>query len=354
MFVIIYCDLIPYILIYLIVMKDVIFEGSKILKTIDIDLKYPELDIWVDCLHAYAFKPNESFAFHAHPNFELHYIVEGEGEIAFIDSEIETLDIYKMPAKVKSKNDSSLVEYQFKENDITISENSIKYFKVKEGFAFINPPGQFCWHKASHDRPMVEYMIRFSFNIKKCDNPINTHFVKEYKLIHQLLSQNIIQTFQDVHEIKAIFESIFEEAYFKKPAFLVKIKNEMINLIIAFSRLTWDHQKTNYFIPEIETTQRRLDMINSYILSNLEQNITIDKLSVFVNMSERNLCRFVKERKGISIHQYIMQQRINKAIEFIKMKKYTLSDVAFMTGFSSTSHLCKSFKKHIGKTPSEI
>lgn len=336
-------------------MDNILLKGSENLKAFDIDLKYPDLDIWVDCLVIYNHKPNQTFPFHAHPNFELHFVAEGEGEIAFIDNQINPSEIFKIPAKVKSKNDSTLVEYQIKNDSNLVLDNAnIAKFKVKEGSAFINPPGQFCWHKSSAENPFKEYLFRFSFNIKKSNQPINSFFLKEYKLIQQLLSQSTFNVFDNVQDIRLIFETIFQEAYYKKPAFLVKIKNEMINLIIAYSRLTWDQHKINYFIPEIQITNRRLEMIDSFILSNIDKNITIGELSSFVNMSERNLCRFVKEHKGISIHQYITQQRINLAIDLIKTKMYTISDIAYFSGFSSVSHLSKSIKKNTGMNPSQL
>lgn len=335
-------------------MDDIILEGSNILKTIDIDLKYPELDIFVDFLHIYQYKPNETFVFHAHPNFELHYYAGGEGEVAFLDAPVSISEYFAVPATVKSKSDPTLIEYQFEENENLKTNYKTKIFKVKEGSSFFNPPGQFCWQKSSEGLPLIEYATRFSFNIKKSDKPVNPHFVKEYKIIHHLLSQNIMKVMQDNGEIKNIFETIFKEAYYKKPAFLIKIKNEFINLIIAYSRIAWNNQNFSYFIPEIDIVQRRLSMIEGYISSNLSLNITIEQLAKNVNMSERNLCRFVKERKGVSIHQYIMQIRINKAVALIRSKEYTLAEVAFIAGFSSQSHLSKTIRKYTGKNPSEL
>lgn len=334
-------------------MDNIIIEGSNVLKTIDIDLKYPELDILIDLLHVYQYKPNETFTFHSHPNFELHYYADGEGEIAFIDTKLTPTEFFTIPAAVKSKSDPTLVEFQIeKEDNLNIIHKS-QVFKVKKGSTFFNPPGQFLWQRSSKDKPLVEYAMRFSFKTKKSDNPINPHFVKEYKLIHQLLSQHIIKV-EENFEIKTIFETIFKEAYYKKPAFLVKIKNELVNLIIAYSRFAWDKKQFNYFIPEIDLNSRRLSLIEKYILSNISVNITIEQLAKNVNMSERTLSRFIKEKKGVSIHQYITQIKVNKAVSLIKLNEHTLSDIAFIAGFSSPFHLSKIVKKHTGKSPSEF
>lgn len=335
-------------------MDPIILEGSNALKTFDLDLKYPELDILVDFLHIYNYQPKETFAFHAHPNFELHYYESGEGEIAFLDTELPPNEQFTVPAKVKSPSDPNLIQFQLKKSANAIINNQTKVLAVHEGSAFFNPPGQYCWQQSSEKKPLVEYAMRFSFIMKDCDQPVNTHFVKEYKLIHQLLSQDITKVFQDDGEIKSIFENIFKEAYYKKPAFLINIKNELIKLIIAYSRLAWNEQKFSYFIPEVDSVQKRLSMIDSYILVNLSINITIEQLAKNVNMSERSLSRFIKQRKGVSIHQYITQIKINKAVDLLNNELYSISDVAFMTGFSSPFHLSKSIKKYTGKNPSTL
>jgi len=334
-------------------MDNVILEGSNILKTIDLDLKYPELEILIDFLHVYQHKPNETFAFHSHPNFELHYYVSGEGEVAFINGQLTPDEYFTIPATVKSKSDPSLIEYQIEKEGNLNSTYKTQIFKVKAGSTFFNPPGQFCWHKSSANNPLVEYAMRFSFKLKKSENPLNPHFVKEYKLIQKLLNQQIAKV-EENFEIKEIFEAIFKEAYYKKPAFLVKIKNEFLNLIITYARLAWDKKKFTLFIPEIDTNFKRLSMIEDYIATNLSVNITIEQLAKNVNMSERNLCRFIKEKKGVTIHHYITQLKVKKAVSLIKIKELSLSDVAFITGFSSPSHLSKSVKKLTGKSPSEL
>jgi AraC-like DNA-binding protein len=335
-------------------MDEKIAIGCNHLKTYNIDLNFPELDIWVDFLHIYNYKPNETFTFHAHQNIEFHYYASGEGEVAFLDDQLLPNGLITLPATVKSKKDPNLMEFQFGTADPNLITRKTKLFQLKPGSVFFNCPGQFCLQKSSEHNPLVEYATRFSFNIKSTENPVNQYFIKEYKLIQQLLSQSIVNVFEDNGEIRAIYETIFLEAYYRKPAFLVKIKNELINLIVAYARLAWDESKLSYFIPESDSTQKRLSMIDDYIFSNIGANITLQQLSKNINMSERNLSRFIKQRKGVAVHQYIMQFRIFKAVTLIKTNTYSLTEIAALTGFSSPFHLSKCIKKYTGKNPSEL
>jgi AraC-like DNA-binding protein len=61
---------------------------------------------------------------------------------------------------------------------------------------------------------------------------------------------------------------------------------------------------------------------------------------------------FSKYFNKLSFGDYIRKQRIEKAIELMQTKKYSLTEIAYLTGFSDQSHFTRIFKKHTGKNPS--
>lgn len=336
-------------------MNQILLKGSQALKSIDIDFQYLGVSISVDFLHIHQHKPSESFHLHAHPNFEFHYIARGCGEVGFLESaEIEANDIVRIPAIVKSKRNPELNEFHLKRLHEHEKLKHSRVFELKKGDAFINPPGQFCWHSSSEHDPIVEYGMRFSFSSKMEEGVENNYLYKEYEMILQILSQNMIRVNHESTEIKNLFETIFQEAFYMRPGFTIKIKNDLLSLIIAYSRLLCDEPKMEYFASKVDATVKRLEMIDTFINSNLRSNITIRQLANYVFMSERNLSRFVKKYKGVPVHQYILQWRINKAVSLFSERRFTLSDVAYLTGFSSPFHLSKAIKKYTGKNPTEL
>ncbi len=56
--------------------------------------------------------------------------------------------------------------------------------------------------------------------------------------------------------------------------------------------------------------------------------------------------------KGISIEQYIIIHKVERAKELIIENKLALADVAFKLNYSSASHLSNQFKQVTGLTPS--
>ena len=64
------------------------------------------------------------------------------------------------------------------------------------------------------------------------------------------------------------------------------------------------------------------------------------------------LSNLFSEVEGITIEQYIINQRIEKVKELLIYDELSLSQIAFQLGYSSTAHLSAQFKKLTGLTPS--
>ncbi len=58
--------------------------------------------------------------------------------------------------------------------------------------------------------------------------------------------------------------------------------------------------------------------------------------------------------EGITIEQYIIKQRIERAKELLVYNELTLSQIAYKLGYSSVQHLSTQFKKITGLTPSHF
>lgn len=60
-----------------------------------------------------------------------------------------------------------------------------------------------------------------------------------------------------------------------------------------------------------------------------------------------------KEQTGKTLHSAIVEQRISVACRFLSQTNLSVDDIAANTGFSSRSHFCTVFKRHIGVTPNK-
>lgn len=63
------------------------------------------------------------------------------------------------------------------------------------------------------------------------------------------------------------------------------------------------------------------------------------------------LSKLFSETEGITIEQFIINQKIEKVKELLTYDEKSLSEIAFETGYSSVAHLSSQFKKITGLTP---
>ena len=94
--------------------------------------------------------------------------------------------------------------------------------------------------------------------------------------------------------------------------------------------------------------------IKDLIQDHIDTSITLKELSKNLDINPAYLSReFSKHFGNLSFGEYIRRQRIEKAIEYLNTSRYTLTQVAYLTGFSDQSHFTRIFKKHTGQSPSE-
>ena len=86
-------------------------------------------------------------------------------------------------------------------------------------------------------------------------------------------------------------------------------------------------------------------------LSNPELNV--DQLVSYFSLSRTNFFHKLKSLTGMAPIMYIKEMRMRKAAELIKENQYTMSEIAYMVGFSDPHYFSKSFKSYWGMTSTE-
>ena len=97
-----------------------------------------------------------------------------------------------------------------------------------------------------------------------------------------------------------------------------------------------------------------IEKITLIIQKNIsDERFGVEDLASSINMSRSNLLRKVKALKGISVNQFIREERLKTGFELMKGSDLTVSEVSYRVGFSSPSYFIKCFHDHYGYTPGE-
>ena len=84
-------------------------------------------------------------------------------------------------------------------------------------------------------------------------------------------------------------------------------------------------------------------------------SVSLKELSQTLQVHPAYLSReFSKYFNDLSFGDYIRKLRIEKAIHLLQSSKYSLTEIAYLTGFSDQSHFTRIFKKHAGTNPSSF
>lgn len=94
------------------------------------------------------------------------------------------------------------------------------------------------------------------------------------------------------------------------------------------------------------------DML-SFIEKNYMENISITDISRAVYLSPNYTSILFKKEVGESFTNYLIEYRINKAVQMLKETNLKVYEVGNCVGYTNTSHFCSAFKKYYGVSPNE-
>ena len=101
-------------------------------------------------------------------------------------------------------------------------------------------------------------------------------------------------------------------------------------------------------------THIRLQQVLDYIQTHLDRELSLAELAEVINVSSTYFASLFKQAMGISPHQYVIKQRVERAKVMLKKTDFAIADIALQVGFSSQSHLTQQFKRITGMTPKQI
>lgn len=119
--------------------------------------------------------------------------------------------------------------------------------------------------------------------------------------------------------------------------------------------------KTPHNVDEEDLTVKMLDgvtkhydyvkFVKEYVAKNYMNDISFLDLANIAHVSRSYLSTLFKEEVGCSFQQYLINFRINKAVEILNEKDIPLSVVASLVGYNDYAHFSKMFKKYKGYPP---
>lgn len=99
------------------------------------------------------------------------------------------------------------------------------------------------------------------------------------------------------------------------------------------------------------------DLVNRaqiYITENIDKKLTVAEIAYFIGTNQLYLKKGFKQVTGLTVYQFIQDNRMALSKRYIEQSNLTLSEIALKVGFSSLSSFSQAFSKYYGINPSHF
>lgn len=206
-------------------------------------------------------------------------------------------------------------------------------------------------YKVSADSDILFYTVNFDFNFDRTNvttmvpQPVKLH---DKKRVVRSISEELsgvfysILHFPNARWAESIVRAIANESQKMGPGYEMAQSSYMRIILLSLYRETLNSKEPDPLCQQIKEL--------------IGQNLKLNNrdISSALNYHPFYLNDVFKKHEGITLHKYIIQQRVQKAHELITTSRMSLEEIAFTCGFSSQAHLSSAFKTFYSISPGKL
>ncbi len=234
-------------------------KASKYLSEVFLKFRMDDHEILVNWLRGVYFGEGNNLSRHAHISYEFHFIYSGRCLVRLDDRE----------------------------------------FYVSAGEFYVNAPG--VYHEQIFND--ADKGIELCLN---CDIDRIEYAHGESDALIERLNQAPCSNYRDTEGVMDLFVQALKEAQDRRIGHLTNIKSLIYMLINTTSRiLTPQQYGACEGILKDSVNDVRVKKIEKFIEDNIENNLTISDISTLLYLSDKQVYRILKEKRGLSVKQLI-------------------------------------------------
>lgn len=154
-------------------------------------------------------------------------------------------------------------------------------------------------------------------------------------------------------EILTIFNNSFTHALEQLPGWYPRCKLSLLELFLHITnyQLLLPTEKVLSAANTRKIT--RYKTIISYIEKHYQEPLSLKQLAKLIPCNSQYLCRFFKEIAGVSVIQYLISYRLERACYLLLHTTESVTDIALCCGFENISYFIRKFRDFTKETPKE-
>lgn len=226
----------------------------------------------------------------------------------------------------------------------TFTDNG-KEYSVSEGDIFISPYGH--KHSIIASSPDSLRFVYLGFMIKRD----NTH---ELLMIDSFFRNNTVLKQRDKSDIILPFTRGLDEFYILPKCSRIMTECYAMQIIISTYRTfsLRNIPKPQRAIKDSSVAQPVYSVLR-YIDNNIFNLPDMKTMAEQLGYSNYYLSHIFKEQMNITIKQYISKKKIQKGIELLKTRQFSITQIARKLNYSNVQSFSRMFKQITGVSPSE-
>ena len=91
----------------------------------------------------------------------------------------------------------------------------------------------------------------------------------------------------------------------------------------------------------------------NYIEQNFQNDISVEGIAAFCGLNRTYFGRIFKDTVGQSPQQFLLNYRMTKAAELLKLTTLSVNDIGNAVGYPNQLHFSRAFKNIYGMSPRE-
>jgi AraC-like DNA-binding protein/ligand-binding sensor protein len=143
-----------------------------------------------------------------------------------------------------------------------------------------------------------------------------------------------------------------EAAYMKSPILSKTRYEAVVRLLTIFGQhlSILAHQ---IMLQHEQSEPPNIARARQYIAEHHGDTLTLDAVAHAVNMSSYYFCKMFKKATGMNFTDYLSRMRVENARELLLNPNARVSEVAFESGFQSITNFNRTFKRLVGRSPTQ-